>query len=209
MTKSALTPKTRERGGRNLFGFIGNNTISFVDPFGERPIQATNDMNLRTVVNDFFDGGPTNVYYFWPPHPLTERMKHHSSMDILWEWYNKGAQTLCVSDPKTKLSQEFTTYYTAPGSQAINDYLDWVGQAGEGMPYKDYGTNVLGSFKMSVRTEIDCNRCWRYLWVQVYNEFSEASLFRKPWNRKESFNITLGLEPVGVYITFEESGTFK
>jgi RHS repeat-associated protein len=197
-----------ERGGRDLYAFVRNDPISFVDPFGKRGIQATSDMNLRTVVDDFLNGGPANTYYFWPPHPLAERIKHHPSMDFLWEWYNRGAKTLCISRPTAKMSQTVTFNYTAPGFEYINDYLDWWGQMGEGASYGDYGLNVLGSFRITARTEINCCKSWRSLWVQVYNRFSEASLFRKPWNREESFNLTFGLSPVDAYITFEELGWF-
>jgi hypothetical protein len=187
---------------------VGNNPISTIDPLGKRGINATDDMNLRTVVDDFFNGGGPNVYYFWPPHPLTERIQSHSSLAFLLDWYNNGAKTFCIGNPTGKLSQQVTFYYTAPGSQYIDDYLDWWGQQGEGLPYRDYGLNVMGSFRVTAKTEIDCCKRWRSLWVQVYNRFSEASLFRKPWNRDESFDATLGLSPVDLYITFEKSGRF-
>ena len=197
-----------ERGGRNLYGFVGNNPISTIDALGKRGITATDDMNLRTVVNDFLNGGGPNVYYFWPPHSLTERIQSHSSLTFLLDWYNNGAQTFCIGNPGGKLSQQVTFYYTAPGSQFIDDYLDWWGQQGEGLPYRDYGLNVMGSFRVTAKTEIDCCKPWRSLWVQVYNRFRETSLFRKPWNRDESFDLTLGLSPVDLYITFEKSGPF-
>lgn len=93
--------------------------------------------------------------------------------------------------------------YIAPGFQFIHDYFDFWGYQGE-----DFGFNVMGSFRVTAQTEIDCCKSWRSLWVQVYNRFSEESLFRKPWNRDESLDLNLGLSPVDMYITFEKSGEF-
>jgi len=197
-----------EAGGLNLHLFIGNNPIGSLDPFGLRGINATEDMNLRTVVNDFISGGGPNTYYFWPPHSLTERIQSHEYIAFLLGWYNSGAITYCYSHPAGSLSQNFTYNYTAPGSQYFADYLDWWGQNGEGAPFGDYGLNVLGSFRVTVKANVDCCKRSRSLWVQVYNRFSEQSLFRKPWDRDKFFDISVGLKNVDAYITFEKSGDF-
>jgi hypothetical protein len=76
--------------------------------------------------------------------------------------------------------------YNAPFSDFITDIITQLGAYGEGMRYRDFGINVLGSFVVDYTLIVDCDKCTKEAAIYVWNQFTSDSLTRDPISKKST-----------------------
>jgi RHS repeat-associated protein len=81
-----------EAGGINLYGFVGNNGVSGIDPLGY-VARATVVSAVREVLGSYLGGGTS--YSFGPDHPWTKQIKEYSRVKEEIDSIAKEIQKLC------------------------------------------------------------------------------------------------------------------
>jgi len=193
-----------EEGGINLYGFVGNDGMNYTDYRGLIRIDAGTNDNIDSTIIDFFNGGPSNDWYFDSDHSVAGRFEKHQALKPIMDVYNALTKDFCNSGEPVISSgywqQKIDFQFTASTKDFMNDVKTGLGYYGEGLKHKDHGTNAFGSFHLDGFISIDCCSNKKWMEVTIKNTWSMGSLLRNPVTRRPIFRSS-ALNPVNVQVS--------
>ena len=159
-----------ERGGVNLYGFVGNDPANHVDVLGRESwipnypppgggstdpaTQAAND-----AISDFFKGTGDLYREYGPDHPWTAEMKNHEHMKTVRDEIRSKIQTYCRGRKSGIVGTAVPRPWTLNNQSILTNVRIFLTDvlAGAGLASSVHST---GSFRFQYTiTSIDCGSC--------------------------------------------------
>lgn len=186
----------------SLCRYVGNRPLTALDWQGTRFIVAGPHQGLNLSIADFFDGGPSNTWYFGKDHDVSLRFwTSHFALQWVREHYERDIEGYCHAFPEGERDWVAEgLQHTATFAEFIDDLKSLWGfhRDGKGL---DFGVQVVGSFTYSVYMGISCPKCEKWVQLFVLNTWSIASLTRIPGMRS-SVTSSPVLNPVDIVVRY-------
>ena len=200
-------PIGEDDGGINLYEFCFNSSMAYYDMDGGIPslnwggYTVPGNGRFKDATDDFMNGGGPNTYHYVYPDSATKRLMAHPAIKAVWDRFENMR---CG----TSRTESGTISYTAGVGQFFYDALTFFGSYDlSGRPNRvnsmenDIGYEALGSFTGSYTLSIDCQKCFKSLYVEVENDITMASATRIPGTSLSLITYPL-LKPIKTVFTY-------